>query len=1061
MNFEQSELSRSIEQSQLNDDEVIERLTRHMDDCDIAMRRENILDIVEDNINQNGTVSIYDIARVREIAPQSSLAAMGSDVEVAAALNAISSDKSTIFRLIISLLLGVAGISMMVYGFIQDNKDRQATIDSIRSSTEAIKKNAATFKTTTISLNDTPVVTDEVIKLYGEIKESWMKIAGPDAKPLTQSPLEFIKTPEYPISQKTAQINRVMQNKIWRGDVGDIKRLNGAVKSIASDLAATSNKVEKWFDAFLEHMTKGNPLPRQFPDFIEALYIKNPFTGKESYPGGVLEDLLTASQTAWPLRYPESSLTKAAQAELTAAKTAYSLDFILKGSGAAIADACTYALEMGTDSADNIKAISELSTKIATRLKVSEDKSKSSLEKLEGMERGDYKVQLTKIRSELNAFNKLNEALDRTIVNGIAVSKQVDSFLRQVKHYDDLVSKMRFAAYKAAAEKKAAGNNSIGHTFGLNRFDDETTWVDDAVAQLATNPTPVTDDNPNEPTGIANAFDEAGLDHYLEEAELEISTAEKLRDIADRLSETGTISRADVSEIEAAAPGLLSYMGEQPNFTFRPSTIGLEPALNAIGSRISAKGGIIAAIIAAIIAVIGYIISKIFGGAKGTGKEVGGIQTPPPEVKAIVEQSAQVITKALDEAKSNFNVKLERRRVEAQREREEVRARGNAEEVGQAEAKAKKLQAEWDRKGREDRVRDPSSAGYGDVVNENNKAYIYSVDKTDAHLPEKVLNAYNEVVRLTLRNGARELPFIKDYCMSFMVGKKPSIFAFESPSNVEEYYNSFVYAPDALTRIKRACGLCDGVGERILNVSDLSADAHRKAVKFWSMKPREFRSMNDFNQAMANSGLGEAMAKVKELAAQLEEDIKAISPVRAELKFKFIDTTKPDAMLYADPIPKSLDSLKSEYGMDSLPKSIFKFRDSMNEINKKMDEEERHQSYDGGTRKNGGFYLADNVYGSAGLSGKGSGRGVDLELRKELMGAGMPAEVFAAIARVEREQVDFVNQAHRKIQGAVNSTAYVIGDMRRYYEAAVSLSRKNVTYQEKLAALIKAFTEEG
>lgn len=1066
MGFEQSELSRSIEQSQCDGDKILDEISRHIDDCDIAMRRETILDIIEDNINENGTVSVYDIARINEVVPESNLRNLGSDENVAAALNAIGSNKAGLFRIIVALLLGVAGIGMMVYGFIQQNKDHKATIDSIRSSSEAIQKNTLQFKTVTISLNDKPLINDEVIGIYGKIKELWAQIVGPDGKSLDSIPSDFIKNPVYPISEKTKEINKIIQTKIWRGEVGDIKRLNAAVASLTSDLSATSNKVEKWFDAFLEHMTKGNPLPSQFPDFLEALYIKDPFTGKQSYPGGILEGFLTATQTAWPHRYPESSLTKAAQSDLVSVKTAYSMDLILKGGSANIADACTYAMEMGSNSAENIKRISELSTKIASRLKIAEDKAKHSLEKLEGMQRGDYKVHLTKVRTQLSDFNKLNEAINRAIINGIAVGKQTDKFLKQLKAYDDLVSSMRYKAYKAAGEKKAAGNNGIGFTFGLNSLDEQSTWVDDAVAQAAS-ATKVAVDDPNDPTDIANSFDEAGLDKYLEEAELEITAVEKLRDIADRIHETGTISRADVNEIENAAPGLLSYMEDQPNFTFRPSTVGLEPALNALGNRISAKGGILAAIIAAILGVIGFIIAKVFGGKSGAGKEVGGIQTPSPEVKEVTEKAKAAGTKAVTDVKTKWEAHAQQRQRELARDLEERRARAAeiatkqaAEELKKAEEAAKQRQAEWDRRAREDRIHNPATLGYGDINNEHAKNYIYSVDKTDAHLPEKVISAYNDVVRLMLRNGARELPFIKDLCLSWLVAKQPSILAFSSPSNVNEYYNTFIFAPDALARVKRACGLCDGVGERILEVSNLTQDAHRKAITFWSKKPREFRSMDDFNQAMAASGFGEALAKVKELSNQLDADTKAISPMRAELKYNFVDVTKPDELLHADPIPKGLDSLSTEYGKESLPKSILKFRDAINEIAKKMDEESRHQSYDGGTRKNGGFYLANNVYGSAGVSGNGTGRGVNLSLRKELMDAGMPAEVFAAIARVEREQVDFVNQAHRKIQGAVNSTAYVVGDLRRHYESAVSLSRNNVTYQEKLATLIKTFSDE-
>lgn len=1071
MGFEQSELSRSIEQSQCDGDKILDEINRHIDDCDIAMRRETVLDIIEDNINENGTVSVYDIARINEVVPESNLRNLGSDENVAAALNAIGENKAGLFRLVIGLLMGIAGIGMMVYGFIQKNKDHQATIDSIRASSDAIQKNTLQFKTTTISLSDKPVITDEVIAIYGKIKELWSQIVGDDGKPLTSSPEDFIKNPVYPITQKTKEINKIIQTKIWRGEVGDIKRLNAAVASLTSDLSATSNKVEKWFDAFLEHMTKGNPLPSQFPDFLEALYIKDPFTGKQSYPGGILEGFLTATQTAWPHRYPESSLTKAAQSDLVSVKTAYSMDLILKGGSANIADACTYAMEMGSNSAENIKRISELSTKIASRLKIAEDKAKHSLEKLEGMQRGDYKVHLTKVRTQLSDFNKLNEAIDRAIINGIAVGKQTDKFLKQLKAFDDLVSSMRFKAYKAAGEKKAAGNNSIGYTFGLNSLDEQSTWVDDAVAQAAS-ATKVAVDDPNDPTDIANSFDEAGLDKYLEEAELEITAVEKLRNIADRIHETGTISRADVNEIENAAPGLLSYMEDQPNFTFRPSTVGLEPALNALGSRISAKGGILAAIIAAILGVIGFIIAKVFGGKGGAGKDApGGIPSPSPEVKATNESAKANADKEIADAKRKWREEDDRKRKEQAREREERLAklaeqasRASAEQARQIEAEKKKLEEETKKQAaaraieeRESRIMDPANASR--IMGNQPQAadaYIFSIDKTDAHLPEPVLTIYRQIVKSLLRYGASEAIIAKNLSVSWLLRMQPSIATFTSKENINTWYNTFIYAPDAVKRVKNACALLDGVGEKIDEISDLAAKAHNAAIAFWNKKPTEFRSMAQFNEAMASTGLGEALSKIKDRSAELQEMAAKINPVRSELKYNFIDVTKSDAIAKLNPIPVQIEALNAEYAKHTLPKGILKFRDSIESIQNKISKDDRHQDYHGGMRGSN-FYMADNVYGSKGMSGKDNGRGVNLELRKKLIEAGMPAEVFAAIARVQREQIDYVNQAHRRIQGAVNNSAYVIGDLRRYYESAMSVGRDNVVYQERLSALIKAF----
>lgn len=1070
MGFEQSELSRSIEQSQCDGDKILDEINRHIDDCDIAMRRETVLDIIEDNINENGTVSVYDIARINEVVPESNLRNLGSDENVAAALNAIGENKAGLFRLVIGLLMGIAGIGMMVYGFIQQNKHHDDTISNIRSTTDALAKSALSFKTITITSSTKPVITEEVIKIYGKIKDLWWQSVGDGAPELPTRPEEFLKNPIYPWSQKTKDVQSIVITQLWSGQTPAIRKLASGLQDVAIDLAKSTQKVEKYLDDFSKHLAKGEPLPRNFPAPEEMFYIKNPFGEGRILPS-IREGLLEASQSAWPLRYKESELTNGAASKLASGHTAFQIGLTTRGLGAEIADSCTLAMDMGTNSADAIKEISELSTKMASRLKVLEDKAKDGLSKLEGMDRGDYNVTLKKINVQISELNKLSEVINRTIVNGTTMSKKISAFLTKMKHYDDLVSKMRYAAMKAGGEKKAAGNNGIGFTFGLNSLDEQSTWVDDAVAQAAS-VTKVAVDDPNDPTDIANSFDEAGLDKYLEEAELEITAVEKLRDIADRIHETGTISRADVNEIENAAPGLLSYMEDQPNFTFRPSTVGLEPALNALGSRISAKGGILAAIIAAILGVIGFIIAKVFGGKGGAGKDAPeGIPSPSPEVKATNESAKANADKELADAKRKWREEDDRKRKEQAREREERLAklaeqasRASAEQARQIEAEKKKLEEESKKQAaaraieeRESRIMDPANASriMGNQP-QTADAYIFSIDKTDAHLPEPVLTIYRQIVKSLLRYGASEAIISKNLSVSWLLRMQPSIATFTSKENINTWYNTFIYAPDAVKRVKNACALLDGVGEKIDEISDLAAKAHNAAIAFWNKKPTEFRSMSQFNDAMASTGLGEALSKIKDRSAELQEMAAKINPVRSELKYNFIDVTKSDAIAKLNPIPVQIEALNAEYAKHTLPKGILKFRDSIESIQNKISKDDRHQDYHGGMRGSN-FYMADNVYGSKGMSGKDNGRGVNLELRKKLIEAGMPAEVFAAIARVQREQIDYVNQAHRRIQGAVNNSAYVIGDLRRYYESAMSVGRDNVVYQERLSALIKAF----
>ncbi len=1073
MTFERTPIARAVEDANDDPDRILEELDRHMDDAELLSKRELILGIVEGNINENGTVSQYDIARINEvITDKVNLRGLGSDEQVAGALNAIGENKAGIFRLVIGLLMGIAGISLMVYSFIQQNKDHDKTIQSIRDSTEAIKKNALSFKTVTISASTKPVITEEVIKLYGQIKDLWWQIVGEGATELPVRPEEFLKNTPYPWNQKTKSVSNIVMTQIWRGETGKLRELSKGVEIITRDLAKCTDKVEKWFDDFTGHLTKGEPLPSNFPALEEMLYIKNPFGDKGQILSSLTASVLSRSQQAWPLRYKESELLPTGESALANFKTARDFNLILKGDGTYIADACIHAMDMGSKCADDIKRLGEMSTKMASRLKVMEDKAKDSLSKLQGMERGDYTVGLRKINGQIGDLNKLNEAIDRTVINGIRVAKHVEKFLAQSKHYDDLVSKMRYKAMVAGGEAEAAAGNNSFNLPGLNEFTGDTGGVHQLVPQQKPFQTSETLSQDDMPTAIITHEDERVLDQYVRDIDFELESVDKLQAIADRLHESGTISRSDVAEIEQAAPGLMALLPDQPNFTFRQSTVGYEAGLNAIGNHISAKGGIIAAIIAAIAAVVGFILTKIFGGGNGSGKESAGIPTPAPEVVSSNEQSKANANKIVNDAKARQREEGESKRKDELRQQEqkaarladearnaatEERKRQAAVELKALEEKRKAFEAANDKKAREDRIASPSTAsdriGSG---SETLKALIFSVDKTDAHLPESVLNIYRQIVIKLLRYGSKDATIANQLCVAWLIGKQPSILSFTSKESINERYNTFVYAPDAVKRVKTACALLDGVGEKIDAISDLAKAAHDSATKFWSTKPETFRSMDDFNKAMSSTGLGDALAKIKERSTELEEEAKKIYPMRSELKYDFIDVTKSDKIMQANPIPVQLEALNAEYDKHTVPRSILNFRDSMKRLETKINEDGRHQDYHGGMRKHN-YYMADNVYGSKGMSGDGSGRGVNLELRKKLLEDGMPSEVFAAIARVQREQIDYVNQAHRKIQGAVNSSAYVLGDLRRFYEVAVHAGKENVEYQNQLKKLIDEF----
>ena len=1069
MTFERTPLAQAMDDVNQDPDEILNALDRHMDDAEIIAKRELVLGIVEENINENGTVSRFDIARINEVLPENvNLSRYGSDEQVAGALNAINEGKVGIFRLVIGLLMGIAGIGMMVYGFIQQNKHHDDTISNIRSTTDALAKSALSFKTITITSSTKPVITEEVIKIYGKIKDLWWQSVGDGAPELPTRPEEFLKDPIYPWSQKTKEVQSIVITQLWSGQTPAIRKLASGLQDVAIDLAKSTQKVEKYLDDFSKHLAKGEPLPRNFPAPEEMFYIKNPFGEGRILPS-IREGLLEASQCAWPLRYKASELTNSAASKLASGHTAFQIGLTTRGLGAEIADSCTLAMDMGTNSADAIKEISELSTKMASRLKVLEDKAKDGLSKLEGMDRGDYNVTLKKINVQISELNTLSEVINRTIVNGTTMSKKISAFLTKMKNYDDLVSKMRYAAMKAGgeADAKASGNNSFGLP-GLNSDGDFLGGANGfgaLMSQQGWKPTIEQSGNDDEmPTAIITREDEVQLDQYVKDIDFEIQSIDKLHSIAERLQESGTISRSDVDEIEKAAPGLMALIPDQPNFTFRQSTVGLDAGLNAIGNHISAKGGIIAAVIAAIVAVIGFIIAKIFGGKGGAGKESTGIMMPPAEAMKVLDDAMNNAESSVTRARARNRANADELHRQWDRDQEELKAKqqeANAEEAKRLaaeikanEEKQKQRAAEFDAKQRELRIRSPQELGKGNP----DEPYIYSVDKADAHLSEPVLQLYKKALAPFSGYLVDDSIFAKRLSVTWLLKARPSVFARTSAESVNRYYNSFIYAPDAVKRVVEASKACVEVGQRIREMSDYAANAHKCASKFWvKYKPREFRTMDQFNRAMADSGLGEALAKVKEHSQALVEDAATLGTVRGTLKYDFIDVTKEEEILKANPVPVQLEALNAEYAAHTLPKSILPFREVINEIGKLMDEEDRHQSYDGGMRSNGGFYLANNVYGSDGLKGDGKGgRGVNLELRKELMGKGMPAEVFAAIARIEREQVDFVNQAHRRIQGVINSAAYITGDVRSYYENAVSLSRRNVQYMEAVAELAKA-----
>lgn len=196
----------------------------------------------------------------------------------------------------------------------------------------------------------------------------------------------------------------------------------------------------------------------------------------------------------------------------------------------------------------------------------------------------------------------------------------VDGVVVQVLKYTP--EHMKEVLEEAANKERSAGNNNDGDHPSLKQ----------QVDQIHEEELTETDIN-----NLLIEIDKTDLDSEQERLE-------RLTVVRDRIESRGTISQADIEEVDRAAPGLLDDIISRHTFTQIPSTAGLTPALNAMSS--GQQKGIFAlgiAFLVAIIAIIGKVISMIKKPGtdpKNVAQAAEVANTKIQEIKTVTPQEA-------------------------------------------------------------------------------------------------------------------------------------------------------------------------------------------------------------------------------------------------------------------------------------------------------------------------------------------------------------------------------------------------------------------------------------
>lgn len=628
-------------------DQEITVIAAKMNDLEIDIRRQEVFDLVETRIDENQAVDIYDVVRAGEASPgilDGVDKIQGSENQIAAANNALTNGVISPLRVIVGILMMIAGIGLMVYSFIRQKKDSDKFISSLQKASDDIKKNPLGIRIVPIDLT-TGVEKREYyrqlekdsacVKAFEQIKIVYQRIMK---KPLTVSINDFYAKPInlFEGGEGSDETNKVTSSIFWEQSAStDLTKLKAYLEKLTLQLKAGVGDIGKYIEKYAAALAKGEALPKELDVDISALVRLSTLKGQSEIPYVLKTTLTDEIQRLYPLEYPEKDLNESAKMDLTVRRSGF-LKTIKVRSPELVDNALNsveIGLKIGDEAAKTNAEMSEEIHKLTEKLKTLKLDGKQ-LNKLDGMSRGDYRVVKNKLEALLKDIGVIEQAISKAILSTVSYAQLTGSVVINLRDYAQHWDSLRDAA-KIYADS-SAGKDGAKKAEGLNDYRDSDFYLESLQSGLN-----------------ANVIDAEDINII---ANREQEKQQRLQVIHDRVKASGLISRADIKEAEAIEPALLSDLPERPVFTFNPSTVGYDAGLNAMGEKLKGFGIFvvflfgIAAILLTVLALIGSLAGRSKGAATKLDQDTK--RAMDKQLEKTVEEALERIYQLPDKAPS-------------------------------------------------------------------------------------------------------------------------------------------------------------------------------------------------------------------------------------------------------------------------------------------------------------------------------------------------------------------------------------------------------------------------
>lgn len=628
-------------------DQEITAVAAKMADLEIDLRRQEVFDIVEARINENQAVDIYDVARAGEVSPgvlNGVDKIQGSENQVAAANNALSKGAASPLRVIIGILMMIAGVGLMIWSFVRQKKDSELFREALQKASDDIKKNPLGIR---IVPADPATGVDvrkyysqlekdpECVKIFDALKKVYLRIMK---KPMTLDINEFYAKPInlFETGRADEETNKVTSSIFWEQTAAaDIAELKAYLEKLTLQLKAGTSDIGKYIEKYAAALEKGEALPKELDIDIGAMFKLSSLNGPSEIPYSLKTKFTEDIQRLFPLEYPSGELSTSAQTDLLVRRSGFLKTIKVRSSD--MVDNALKSVEVGlgigAEAAKTNAEMSEEITKLTNKLKTLKLDGKQ-LDKLDGMSRGDYRVVKNKLEALLKDIGVIEQTISKAILSTISYAQMTGTVVINLRDYAEYWDKLVNAAKIYASSN--AGSDGAKKAEGLNDYRENDYYFDDFQNAISD-----------------NVIDEVDVNAI---ADREQDKQQRLQAIHDRVKETGLISRADIKEAEEIEPSLLSDLPERPVFTFQPSTVGYEAGLNSIGEKLKGFGIFvvflfgIAAILLTVLAVIGKLASRSKGASakldEGTKKAMDAT------IEKTVKEALGMYEEALNDPKN-------------------------------------------------------------------------------------------------------------------------------------------------------------------------------------------------------------------------------------------------------------------------------------------------------------------------------------------------------------------------------------------------------------------------